>query len=75
MNLLTLSLNSSSMAFRISLIVLFAVPSNFPHCVVLTRESGFDEDAIVAYFLFLADSTPVACVESSDVGMCCPLNS
>ena len=62
MDLLTLSLNSSSMVFCMSPIVVFVVPSDFPHCVVLTHQSGFDEDAIVVYFLFLIGSTPVAFV-------------
>ena len=59
MNPRTLSLISSSIALCMSLIVLFVVPSDFSHCVVLTHESGFDGDAIVAYFLLPICSTPV----------------
>ena len=62
MNLLTLSLNSSSMTLHMSPTIVFVVPSDFHHCVVLTNESGFDEDTIVAYSLFLIGSNPVACV-------------
>ena len=36
MSLLTLSLNSSSMAFRISPIVEFFIPSDLSHCLVFT---------------------------------------
>ena len=37
MSLLMLSLNSSSMAFRISPIVEFVIPSDLSHCLVFTR--------------------------------------
>ena len=37
MNLLTLLLNSSSMAFRISLIVAFVIPSDLSHCLMFTH--------------------------------------
>ena len=42
--------------------VLFVVSSDVSHCVVLTHESGFDGDVIVAYFLVLVGSTPAAAV-------------
>ena len=58
MKVLISLLNWSPMAFRMSLSVLFVVPSE----LVLIHESRLNEDSIVDHSLFLVSPTPCCCV-------------
>ena len=62
MNLLTLLFNSSSMAFRMSPIVVFVAPSDFSHCLVLTHCVSPAPSLVSVGFVVCVPGVPVALV-------------
>ena len=70
MNLLTLSFNSSSMAFRMSPIVVFVAPSDFSHCLVLTHCDSPAPSLVSVDAVVIVPVVPVAMVPWPLFGTC-----
>ena len=77
MNLLTLSLNSTSMAFRISPVIAFVIPPDLTHCLMFTQCVSPAPRLVSCDVVIPAPVPPVAMVPSLldfSIPLCwCPL--
>ena len=69
MNILTLLLNSSSMAFRMSSIVVFVTPSDFSHCLVFTNCVLPTPSLVSVNVVVVVPGIPVAMVPCPSFGI------